>query len=308
MNGYKKIIKSAKVRAAILNALCFLPDAAMLKIQYKIKTGRKLDLANPQRFTEKLQWYKINYRNPIMHECVDKYRVRDYVKRCGLEEILVPLMGVFSSADEIDWSALPDAFVMKTTHGGGGLNVVVCPNKSELDRNEIVEKLQSGNKPFRENSGGREWAYYGLQPGIVVEELLTNPENPKAGVNDYKFFCYDGKPQYVVVDVDRYIGHKRNFYDVQWNDLHVSSDCPASDRAIERPKNFEKMLETAARLSKGFPFVRVDLYNVEGRIYFGELTFYPWSGYVLFDPDEWDFKFGKDIPLRTWGGGNSITD
>lgn len=297
MDGYKKIITSPKMRAAILNTLSFIPDSVMLNIQYMIKTGRKLDLKNPQRFTEKLQWYKINYRNPIMHQCVDKYQVRQFVRKRGLENILVPLIKKYDSVEEIDWDELPESFVMKTTTGGGGLNVLICKDKRQLNRKDILEKLRAGNEPVKKNSGGREWAYYGLHSGIVVEKLLVNQENPEAGINDYKIFCYDGKPKYIIVDVDRYIEHKRNFYDIDWNNLHIISDAPAIDREIEKPQNFEEMMRVAETLSKGFPFVRVDLYNCEGKIYFGELTFYPWSGYVQFMPDEWDYRFGEPMRL-----------
>ena len=186
---------------------------------------------------------------------------------------------------------------MKTTHGGGGLNVLVCNDKAKLDFDEVKNKLSFENKPVKKNTLGREWAYYGLQPGLVVEELLVNQENPDAGMNDYKIFCYNGKPKYIVVDVDRYIGHKRNFYDVEWNNLHIGSDCPASDREIEKPVGLAKMLEIAEKLSEGFPYVRVDLYNNGGKIYFGELTFYPWSGYVQFTPDKADYLFGEEFSL-----------
>lgn len=297
MNGYKKIIKSSKMRSKILDLLRFLPDSIMLSIQYRIKLKRKLNLRNPQRFTEKLQWYKINYRNPIMHQCVDKYQVRDYVSNKGLEDILVKLIGKFDSIDNIDWSALPDRFVIKTTHGGGGLNVVVCNEKNKLNVDDIKEKLKCGRKPVKKNTMGREWAYYGLLPGIIVEELLVNRDNPEAGVNDYKIFCYNGKAKYIVVDVDRYVGHKRNIYDVNWNNLYVESDCPKADREISKPDNLEAMLEIAEKLSKDFPYVRVDLYNVCGKIYFGELTFYPWSGYVQFEPDEFDYLLGEMFVL-----------
>lgn len=298
---YKKWIKSRAMRGRILRLLSFVPDKTMLRTQYRIKMGRRLDLKNPVRFTEKLQWYKINYRNPVMHTCVDKYLVRDYIRQKGLENILVPLIGHYSSIEEVEWDKLPEQFVLKTTNGGGGLNVVVCPDKSRLDIGDIREKLQCRKKKAR--GGGREWAYYGLEPGIVAEQLLINRENPDAGVNDYKIFCYDGKPEYIIVDVDRYIGHKRNFYDTDWNDLHITSDCPAADRDIPRPENLDEMLRVASKLSEGFPYVRVDLYNVDGRIYFGELTFYPWSGYVQFTPDEADFAFGKDFELRSCAQG-----
>ena len=142
-----------------------------------------------------------------------------------------------------------------------------------------------------------EWAYGTVETGIVVEKLLVNETNPEAGVNDYKIFCYNGKAKYIIVDVDRYIGHKRNFYDRDWNNLHVTSDCPASDREIPRPETLDRMLAVAEQLSADFPYVRVDLYSVEGKVYFGELTFYPWSGYVQYTPDEWDYKFGEDFPL-----------
>lgn len=294
---YKKILKTGKSRAAVLNALRFIPDSIMLPLQYKIKLGRKLNLKNPQRFTEKLQWYKIHYRNPVMHQCVDKYLVRDYVKEKGLENILVPLIAHYKSIDEVRWDKLPNRFVMKTTHGGGGLNVLVCNDKSQLDISEVVQKLSFENKPVRKNTLGREWAYYGLQPGLVVEELLVNTENPEAGVNDYKIFCFNGKAECVVVDVDRYIGHKRNFYDAQWNNLHITSDCEAVDREVPMPENFDTMKRIAEKLSEDFPFVRVDLYNINGKIYFGELTFYPWSGYVQYTPDSFDSMLGKKFVL-----------
>lgn len=294
---YKKIFKTDKSRKAMLNALSFLPDPIMLTLQYRIKLGRNPDLKNPVRFTEKLQWYKMNYRDPIMHNCVDKYLVREYIKEKGLEDKLIPLIGYYNSLDEIDWDSLPDSFVIKTSHGGGGLNVIVCDDKSKLSQDEINAKLSFDNHPVKKNSLGREWAYYGLKPGIVIEEMLVNRENPEAGVTDYKFFCYRGHAKYVVVDMDRYIGHKRNFYDREWNDLKVISDCPPLDREAPKPPEFEEMLRVADELSKDFPYVRVDLYNVDGKVYFGELTFYPWSGYVQYEPDEWDFKFGEDFEL-----------
>lgn len=292
---YKKILRTPRMRATVLNMLRFLPDATMLKLQYRIKLGRKLHLENPVRFTEKLQWYKINYRNPVMHQCVDKYKVRKYVKSKGLESILVPLYAHYDSIEQVEWDKLPDQFVVKTQNGGGGLNVVVCPDKSKLNISEINQKLQCKKK--KSNYGGREWAYYGSEPGIVVEKLLENDEMPEAGVNDYKFFCYAGKPKYIIVDVDRYIGHKRNFYDLQWNNLHVTSDCPAANREIKKPNNLNEMIRIAGILSKDFPYVRVDLYSVAGKVYFGELTFYPWSGYVEYTPDEADYWFGEDFEL-----------
>ena len=298
MERYKELIKSPATRKKILNLLRFVPDSLMVKLQYRIKLHRSLNLKKPERFTEKLQWYKVNYHNPVMHQCVDKYNVREFVKSKGLSDILVPLIGKYNSIEDVEFDKLPDSFVIKTTHGGGGLNVVICPDKSKLDIEDVKQKLYFEPHKAKKSSMGREWAYCGLIPGLVVEELLVNKENPEAGVNDYKIFCYNGKPEYLVVDVDRYIGHKRNFYKADWTRMDVSSDCPQADKDIPKPENFEEMLAIASKLSEDFPFVRVDLYNVSGRIYFGELTFYPWSGYVQFTPDEVDFELGKDFQLE----------
>ena len=294
---YKKIFKTRAVRSKILNMLRFVPDKPMIIIQYRLKLGRELNLKTPVRFTEKLQWYKLHYRNPVMKRCVNKYTVREYVKEKGLQDILVPLYAHYDHIEDIEWQNLPNSFVMKTQHGGGGLNVVVVKDKNTLNKAEIAEKIMFTGERAGKNGGGREWAYYEIPKGIIVEKLLINRENPDAGINDYKFFCYNGHAEYVIVDVDRYTYHKRNFYDRQWNNLHITSDCPASDSSIPKPDNYDEMLRIAEKLSEDFPYVRVDLYNVEGKVYFGELTFYPWSGYVQFCPDEWDTIFGKDFEL-----------
>src|SRR5699024_6110827 len=153
-------------------------------------------------------------------------------------------------------------------------------------------------KPKRQKkNGGREWAYYNLNPRIIIEKYLVNEESPEAGITDYKFFCFNGKPKYIVVDIDRYVGHKRNFYDVNWNFLDVSSDCPNYSDTIQKPDGLDEMLEVATTLSRDFPFVRVDLYYVNNRVIFGEMTFYPWSGYVNFKPDNFDFILGEKFNL-----------
>ena len=173
---YKKIIRSPAARQRILGLLRFVPDVPMLKLQYRIKTGRSLELKKPRRFTEKLQWYKLYYHNPLLHLCADKYAVRTYVERKGLGELLVRLYARYDNVDQVDWRDLPQRFVIKTTNGGGGLNVIVCPDKAALNLDEAQEKLRCEKSKPRD--GGREWAYYGLEPGIIVEELLENKEDP----------------------------------------------------------------------------------------------------------------------------------
>lgn len=292
--NYKNLIKNRDFRLKILNSLSFIPDKWMLSVQYWLKTYRTLNFNNPIRFTEKIQWYKLNYRNSIMNKCVDKYLVREYVEEKGLDYILVKLLGQYDSINKIDFDKLPDKFIVKRTNGGGGNNVIICLEKSKLNFIDLERTLD-----LKENSNvGREWAYNNLKPRIVIEELLINKDNPNAGINDYKIFCYSGKPKYIVVDVERYINHKRNFYDIYWNKLDITSDCEQTENKIDKPKNLEKMLEIASKLSEDFPFVRVDLYNVDGKIYFGELTFYPWSGYVRFFPDEFDYELGKEFKLN----------
>lgn len=293
---YKRIFKNPEIRHKVLNTLNFVPDACMLRMQYFIKTGRNLNLKNPQRFTEKLQWYKLNYRNPIMRQCVDKFTVRNYIKSKGLSDILYDCYGVYSSVDSINFQKLPNSFVIKKTNGGGGLNVLICRDKNNFDIAYAKETMRCWLNSA-ELSGGREWAYKGLTPMLIIEEYLENKEEPDAGINDYKFFCFSGKPMYIVVDVDRYIEHKRNFYDVKWNNLHITSDCSTSNNEIKKPDNLNEMLDIAQKLSNDFPFVRVDLYNIDGKIYFGELTFYPWSGYVEFTPDSFDFDLGNKFNL-----------
>lgn len=293
---YKKIIKSRGLRHAILRGLSIVPNKTMLKIQYKIKHGRRLNLKNPKRFTEKLQWYKVNYRNDVLHQCVDKYGVREFVEKKGLGETLVKLYGVYDAIDDVDVSVLPDRFVLKTTNGGGGLNVFICKDKNTFDKETV--KGQIGElREYKRGDGGREWAYLGVKPRIIIEEYLENAENPDAGVNDYKFLCFNGKPEYAIVDSNRFVDHKRNFYNIDWIYRDVSSDHENFGDTMEKPEGYEDMVAVAAKLSEGFPFVRVDLYCVNGKVYFGEMTFYPWSGYVDFTPDNFDFELGEKFVL-----------
>ena len=299
MNGYKKIISSQKMRFAILRMLKFVPDKAMIKLQYRIKLKRKLNLKDPKRYTEKIQWYKLYYRNPVMMECVDKYGVRRYIEKKGLGNILNQLYQVVDRPEEINFDQLPDKFVIKTTNGSG-TNILV-KDKKTLNIAETKKKLNDFLN-MAEASAGIEWAYGGSSKKIIVEELLEDNSNKDKGISDYKFLCFNGKPVYVVYDKDRFSDHKRNFYDVNWNYVKVDSDCPCFEDSVKKPENYEKMVEIASVLSRDFPAVRVDLYNIEGKIYFGELTFYPWSGYVQYTPDSFDFELGKYFVLPEKAG------
>lgn len=297
---YKKFFPSRALRFRILRALSFVPDSVMLRLQYRIKMGFWADFNHPKRYTEKLQLYKMYYRNADMPRCADKYEVRGYLEERGFGHLLNTLYGVYDRAEDIDFATLPERFVIKTTDGGGGLNVLICKDKSNIDIPAAVAEINSWLNVTKVRAG-REWAYTGIKKSrIIVEEFLENDLHPEAGLEDYKFFCFDGKPYCVVNDCDRYIEHKRNFYDLNWQNLGISSDCPTFEGSGEKPAGLEQMIEVAAELSKGFPFVRVDLYYANSKVYFGELTFYPWSGYVKFRPEEFDYKLGELFDISSF--------
>ncbi len=293
---YKKIFRTRTARQKMLRIFNFVPDKTMVKWQYWIKTGRRLNLKNPDRFTEKIQWNKLYYRNPLMHQCVDKYAVREYVEKKVGAQYLNDCFGVYDRVEDIDFEALPERYAIKKTNGGGGLSVLFCKDKKTFDVDAAKQQMESWFHVIR-SGGGREWAYRGVPTRIIIEEFLENTEDPENSINDYKIFCYQGKAKYIWVDVDRYILHKRNFYDLEWNNLHIESDHPMIEREIEKPKNLDEMIRVAEKISEDFPFCRVDLYNLSGKILFGEITFYPCSGYLQFTPDEWDYKLGEDLPL-----------
>lgn len=296
MNEYKKIIKNKDVRLKILRLLHFVPDGIMIPIQYRIKTGNKLNLKHPVRYTEKLQWYKLNYRKPIMTKCSDKYLVREYVKEKGLSNLLNGLYAVYDSAEEIDFEKLPNSFAMKMTVGSG-MNYFVT-DKSQ----ENLEQLKSmAVKWFNSNSSsyGREWCYYDIKPRIVFEELL--PMDERDDLPDYKFFCFDGEPYCLYTMIDYTKNHengKIGFFDTDFNLMpYHRKDYKPIEEQLPKPMNFDKMVEYARVLSKGFPHVRVDFYDISGKIVFGEMTFYNASGYTAFEPDEFDFIMGSQFNL-----------
>lgn len=307
---YKNIIKSQSLRRKILKMLSFIPDKTMIKLQYRLKMGRKLNLNNPKRFTEKLQWYKLYYKNPLMIQCVDKYDVREYVKSKGLENILIPCYGVFDTAEEIDWDALPNQFVMKDTLGGGGNSVIIVKDKASENIAELKRRATEWTKiKAHVKSDGREWPYYsGKNHRIIIEKYLDAEDQP-GGLNDYKYFCFDGKPVWIYVMADRNLGngvgvaiYSSDF--VKENALRA--DERPLERVIEKPLTFDLMKEISSRLSEGFPEARIDLYEVDGEVKFGEITFFDGSGYMTFNPDSFDEKFGEAFILpETCGGGTA---
>ncbi len=281
----------------LLSFLSWIPDSIMLRLQYWLQTGRRLNLKNPKRFTEKLQLYKMKYRNLDMLRCTDKYEVRKYIEEKGFGEYLVPLIGVYNSVEEIDYSKLPNKFVAKTTDGGGGNQVLIRKDKHTLSEEVFKERLKGWMSARKvKKQAGREWAYENDFPRRIIIEKLIETDDTKKDLSDYKFFCFNGEPRFCQLIQDRTTEETIDFYDMEWNHMPfrgLNPRCGSAASVAPQPINFEKMKEVARFLSKEFPFVRVDLYSVVNRIYFGELTFYPASGYGHFTPDVFDFTLGN---------------
>lgn len=294
MDGYKKIIRSQKARFTILRMLKFVPDEAMLKLQYRIKLGRKLNLKNPARYSEKIQWYKLNYRDPLMTQCADKYRVREYVESKGFGHILNELYQVAESSDGIDFDALPEKFVLKTTNGSE--TNIFCKDKSKLDILATKKKLNEFLL-MADASAGREWAYDASSKLIIAEKFMEDESNPDGGIPDYKFFCFNGHVAMMWVDYDRFNGHKRVLYNPDGTRLNVRCTF-SSPPEFEYPKEaFETLMPIAENLAEPFPHARIDLYYVNRKPFFGEITFYSGSGYEPFDSDAYDFELGRSFAL-----------
>lgn len=292
---YKKIVGNQDKRLKILNLLSWVPDSVMLRIQYRIKFGFWPDFKHPRRYTEKIQLYKMKYRNPIMGQCVDKYEVRAFVEGKGLGDILNQCYGIYDDANDIDIDSLPKSFVAKTTDGGGGLNVIIVRDKNKIDEEQFKKDLNHWKGNLFKLDPGREWAYTQMKSSrIIVEALLEDDTTGDGSIDDYKLMCFNGKFRCLWVDKGRYSDHHRGFWDENLKFLKgVYSDHDTFDTPPVLPENMKEMVSIAEKLSEDFPYARVDLYNIKGKIYFGEITFYPWSGYVKFTPDEFDYTLGS---------------
>jgi len=273
--------------------LFFIPDKLYLKLYYYCVFKKALHINDPKTYNEKIQWLKLYDRNPIYIDIVDKFKVRNYVNNTIGERYLVPLLGVYDSFEEIDFSSLPAKFVMKCTHDSGG--VYICKDKNLINYPRLKKqfKIWLNTKYYRI---AREWPYKYVKPRILIEEYLET--NTKQPIRDYKFFCFNGKVQALFVASDRGIDTRFDFFDRNFNHLPFIQHYKNFDRYIERPEDLDIMIEIAERLgNSSFPHVRVDLYNLNGIIFFGEMTLYHFGGAVPFEPPEWDEIFGEWITL-----------
>lgn len=282
--------------AHALNRLVYvLPDKWYLFFRFKNRVGYWPHLNHPRTFNEKLQWLKLNDRHAEYTQMVDKIDAKKYVASIIGDKYIIPTLGVWNSVDEIEWDKLPNQFVIKVSSDSGG--IVVCKDKQTLDIEKAKEKLTNGwGKNYYVHN--KEYPYRDLTPRIIAEEYKEDESGYE--LRDYKIFCFNGEPKILFVASDRQKAAedtKFDFFDLNWNHLPFTNGHPNSKEHIAKPKNFEEMLEIAKKLSVGIPQVRIDLYNCNGKIYFGEITFFHWSGMTSFDPVEWDFKLGKMIKL-----------
>ena len=275
--------------------LQWLSDEKYLEIVYYLRFHERINWEKPQRFNEKLQWLKLNNRKAMLTKLADKSEVKDYIKKEIGEEYIIPTISVFNKFEEIDFSTLPNQFVIKCTHDSGGLAIV--SDKNTLDIPKIKKKI---NTSLRRNYywAGREWPYKDIKPRILVEEYVN--DNTINELRDYKFFCFSGKVAFFKIDYDRFTKHKANYYSPEGVLLEMGEAKipPDKNRVIKLPNRLDEMLAISEKLSRGFPFLRVDLYEANDSIYFGELTFYPDSGFGKFVPDSADFDIGRLLKLK----------
>ncbi len=264
-------------------------------MQYKSVFGKKLNLKNPKTFNEKLQWLKLYDRNPEYCRLVDKYDVKKYISDTIGDEFIIPTLGVWDHFEDIDFDTLPDRFVLKCTHDSG--SVVLCKDKKSFDidgaRKKLTRKL--GMNLFWH---GREWPYKNLKPRIIAEQYMECDNGEE--LIDYKFFCFGGDPKFVYVSqgLSNHATASLSYLWMDWTRApFYRGDFPQFDQLPEKPKTYDKMVEFAKSLSKEYPFARVDFYEINGNLYFGEITFYPGSGFTIYEPDGWDAKMGDWITL-----------
>ena len=272
----------------------WMPDELYLKILYRGRVGKKLNLDNPNTFNEKMQWLKIHNRTPELTAMVDKYEAKSYVSDRIGSEYIIPTLGVWDCFDNIDFDSLPNQFVLKCTHDSGGL--VICNDKATLNIPEAKAKIE---RCMKQNYYylNREWPYKNVKPRIIAEEYMIDSKLQE--LRDYKFFCFGGEAKFFKIDMDRQTRHRANYYTIDKVLMPVGEVAfpPDFNKEVIFPSKMDLMIELAEKLSKNQPFLRVDFYEVNNRVYFGELTFYPASGVGKWTDERYDKKFGEWIDL-----------
>ena len=294
---FRNIIKSRKIRGALMYWLSFLPDAAYVSLFYYAINGRFPNLKNPQRYTEKLQWIKLHDKHPEYRQLADKIEVREYVEKVLGPGYTFPLLGKWKCFEDIDFNTLPNEFVLKCNHDSGSVRIIKDKNAlSESDLNELREFY---NKRVKKDFfyAGREDCYKGIDPYIFAEQLMQASDDDPGGIKDFKFFCFDGEPRIMLMVNGRQTVKHEDYFDMDFNWLHIQNGWTESEVCPEKPVCFEQMKEMAAKLSKGMRTVRMDFYEIDGKPYFGEFTFFNGGGFEVFKPEEWELRMGSWVNL-----------
>lgn len=307
MKFYKKILKPVIEQIIIYikrplslfdnwaakGRLNWMPDKWYLSFIFRSRMGYWMDWKNPKTFNEKLQWLKVYDRNPLYTKLVDKYEVRKYIAEKIGEEYLIPLLGVWDNVNDIDFEKLPNQFVLKCTHDSG--SVIICKNKQDFNIRETKIKLSKALR-IKYYTLSREWPYKKVKPRIIAEQFLHDEIGED--IKDYKIFCFNGQSKYVQVDIDRFTNHQRNIFNLMWEKQDFNIALEQSPKNIEKPYCLENMIQSSNLLSTGIPHVRCDWYEIRGKLFFGEMTFFHGAGFEKFSPIEWDNKFGDLIDLK----------
>ncbi len=288
---------SRNFREKMMYALSFLPDKLYLQIFYFSTTGKFINFKEPKGFNEKLQWLKIYDKHPEYSKLVDKYAVREHIAEILGEEYLFPLLGKWESFDDINFDSLPNKFVLKCNHDSGSTRVI--KDKSALTQSDFDEMNNFFTYKIRHNFfyAGREYPYSGVKPYIIAEQFMIDEKAPESSIDDYKFYCFNGEPKMMLMVTDREKDCRFDFFDMDFNHLEVKRHFPNSDKPIEKPSKFDEMREIATTCAKDKKFVRIDLYELNGKIYFGEYTFFAGGGFQLFNPPEWERRMGDWLDL-----------
>ena len=297
-----KKIFGRNARDNIMNALKFLPDKLYLQLFYFATTGKFINFKNPKGFNEKLQWLKINDKREEFTPLVDKLAVREHIKNVLGEEYLFPLLGYWESFDDIDFDSLPNQFVLKCNHDSGSTQVI--KDKAALSKDDIEKLRAMYSKRLKRDffHAGREYPYKGIKPYIMAEKLMIDESDPDKSIEDYKFLCFNGEPKVLMIISGRNKktvgGYHEDYVDMDYQRIDITNGFTPSVILPAKPQNFEKMKEIAKKLSQNMPMVRMDLYELNGQIYFGEYTFFTGGGFVLFEPSEWERKLGDWIQIK----------
>ena len=313
VKGFKKKLRlfSSPVRHSLMSShlvqnivyRAYKPDKEYIMDKYKKKIGHGFDIDDPHSFTEKLQWIKLYDRKPVYTVMVDKILAKEYVASAIGPQYVIPTLKVWNSAKEIDFSDLPDQFVLKCNHNSGR-GMVICKDKRSLDEKETRRQIKWALKR-RDYLVNREWPYKNVTPRVFAEELVSDsnvPEGQTDGLIDYKFYCFNGKPQFLYIGFANIVNNKKHdylsFYNLDFTPADFGRhDHPKIPFEIKKPDNFDEMIRIAEKLAEGTLFVRVDLYNLGGEIKFSEFTFFPGGGMARFDPDEAEMKIGEMIRI-----------